>query len=146
MGTVVPRLAQKLARTTNDLFGAEAARDQSTLRAAHAVEIDSYEYIPFVSSRGSLDLYQLAMAPVLLPRKVEMPKALSAGASDIFSPSCFGLDTLVKGAGELVRNLTVPAEASLEVESEEAGVGTVDARFIVSAELSSSTALVLSER
>lgn len=108
--------------------------------------MDSYEYIPFVSSRGSLDLYQLAMAPVLLPRKVEMPNASSAEASNTFSPFSCGLDALVEGPGELVRNVIVAVEASLEVESEEAEVGTVDARFVVSAESSSSTALVLSAR
>lgn len=77
------------------------------------------------------------MAPVLLPRKVEMPNALSAEASNDFLPSSCGLDALVEVPTELVRVVTASVEASLEVESEDATVGKVEARSFPSVELSS---------
>lgn len=91
-----------------------------------------------------MDLYQLAMAPVLLPRKVETPIALSAEGSSTFSPSGLALVALGRVAAKLVRAVIVIADASLRVESEEATAEKVDGRFVAPEEVSFSATLAVS--
>lgn len=141
MDAIVPRLSVELAPGTT-CSGLSTSRGQCSLRLLmRLIATDT----PFVLSRGSSALYQLAMAPVLLPSKVEMPIAFSAEASNAFPPSAsvdFGEPVGV--AVRLARVVSVSADVSLEVETAVTALEKVDAGFVASIELSSSTTLVVS--